>query len=120
MTPADVGNLHVGHGPGNDDLLVAPVKLECLAGLEYEWDVGVGRTSLMFCPPVLHKTTHAIVSTAVTFGLQCLVVTLRCTPLLQRQLLIALQQRRQCIDKRTELGSVHRISVILEVRLITP
>ena len=74
----------------------------------------------MFCPPVLHKTTHAIVSTAVTFGLQCLVVTLRCTPLLQRQRLIVLQQRRQCIDKRTELGSVHRISVILEVRLITP
>ena len=68
MTQADVGNLHVGHGPGNDDLLVAPVKLECLAGLEYEWDVGVGRTSLMFCPPVLHKTTHAIVSTAVTLS----------------------------------------------------
>ena len=74
----------------------------------------------MCCPPVLHKTTHAIVSTAIAFALQSFIHALGCAPLLQRQLLIVLQQRRQCIDKRTELGSVHRISVILEVRLITP
>ena len=73
----------------------------------------------MLFSPVLHKTAHTIVGTAIAFALQSFIHALGCAPLLQRQLPIMLRKCRQCIDKRTQPGSIHRLSVVLKASLPT-
>ena len=73
----------------------------------------------MLFPPVLHKTAHTIVGTAIAFAPQSFIHALGCAPPLQRQLLIMLRKCRQCIDERTQPGSMHRLPVVLKASLPT-